>query len=100
MNEQVRVAMPGESGSGDEHFRACVDDAGDECESLADADVLYFARPVEAREVVAQLAAFPGCVICAGPARDGTMVIAVRGGVGSVPDIASIVHALLVRAAT
>jgi hypothetical protein len=79
-----------------EHLRACVDDADHTDEDLVCADVLYFARPVDASEVVAQLAAFPGCVICAGTAYDGTMLLAVRAGIGQTPNTASIVHALLV----
>jgi hypothetical protein len=88
VNEQVRIAL-----LRDVHLRACLDEAaGDD---PASADVLYFAKPVDARDVVAQLAAYPGCVVCAGTAHDGTLLLAVRGGIGSCPALASIMHALL-----
>ena len=88
MNEQVRIAL-----LRDVHLRACLDE--DEGDEPASADVLYFAKPVDARDVVAQLAAYPGCVVCAGTAYDGTLLLAVRGGIGSCPALASIMHALL-----
>jgi hypothetical protein len=76
-----------------EHVQVCVEDAvGDD---LARADVLYFTSPIDAHQVIAQMAAYPGCVICAGTAPDGTVLLAVRGGIGSCPAVASIVHALL-----
>jgi hypothetical protein len=88
MNDQVRVAL-----LHDVHLRVCLDEtAGDD---PASADVLYFAKPVDAHDVLAQLAAYPGCVVCAGTAYDGSLLLAVRGGIGSCPAIASIMHALL-----
>lgn len=98
MNEQVRIALPRRPDSQDEHLRACVDDAADSGD-LASADVLYFTGPTAADEVVAQLANYPGCVVCAGTADDGTVLLAVRGGIAgggaSCSSVASIVHALL-----
>jgi len=98
MNEQVRIVLLGGSSWRDEHIRACVDDAvnvGD----LARADVLYFASPIAADDVIAQLAVYPGCVICAGTTDDGIVLLAVRGGIdggiGPCPAVASIVHASL-----
>lgn len=88
MNEQVKVAL-----LRDVHLRVCLDEAADN--DPASADVLYFAKPVDAHDVLAQLAAYPGCVVCAGTAYDGTLLLAVRGGIGSCPALASIMHALL-----
>jgi hypothetical protein len=100
MSEPVKIALLRGPNSRDEHLRACVDDVDDVSE-LAHADVLYFAGPVAADDVIAKLAAYPGCVVCAGTAVDGTVLLAVRGGIacagGSYRTLASIVHALLVR---
>lgn len=99
MSEMVRIALKQEPATYDVHLRACVDDAADVAD-LAHADVLYFARTVSAEAVVGHLAAYPGSVVCAGSADDGTLLLAVRGrvaGLGmSCPMVASIVHALLV----
>jgi hypothetical protein len=99
MNEQVKIALLRRPPARDQHLRACVDALGDACE-LADADVLYFARPIAAPDVAAQLAAYPGCVVCAGTADDGTVLLAVRGDVaalsGPCSELASILHALVV----
>ena len=99
MSEMVRVALIQEPATHDAHLRACVDDAAD-ADDLAHADVLYFAHTVSADAVVDQLAGYPGSVVCAGSADDGTLLLAVRGGVTglglSCPMVASIVHALLV----
>jgi hypothetical protein len=80
----------------DSHLRVSLDDAADR--GLREhADVLYFTRPVSAEEVAAQLAIFPGCLVCAGAAADGSILIAVRGGGQTeiCPLMASTVHALL-----
>lgn len=101
MTERVRIALLNASESRDEHLRACLDDIEGNADDAdpARADVLYFTGPVAADEVVAQLAGYPGCVVCAGTADDGTVLLAVRpGAVGSVRScqaVASIVHALL-----
>jgi hypothetical protein len=85
----------------DVHLRACVDqgvdDDGGDRGIVDHADVLYFARTVSAEQVVAQLAAHPGCAVCAGPAADGGVLLAMRGGRSESlsPLIASVVHALL-----
>jgi hypothetical protein len=88
------------SGSGyevrDSHLRVSLDDAADR--NLREhADVLYFTRAVSAEEVAAQLAVYPGCLVCAGAAADGGILIAVRGAgqVEICPLMASTVHALL-----
>lgn len=99
MSELIRVALLSDAVSQDLHIRACVDDAGDGPD-LADADVLYFARRVAPDIVADRLAVYPGCVICAGEAQDGTLLLAVRagrgGGVGARAElVASLVHALL-----
>lgn len=105
MSDMVRIALKqGERPDVcDVHLRACVDQVDDVGE-LADADVLYFARAVDAGDVAGQLAVYPGCAVCAGPASDGTLVLAVRPGarpgrggekVEQVELVASIVHALL-----
>jgi len=99
MSEMVRIALKQEPVTYDVHLRACVDDA-DDVADLTHADVLYFARTVSADAVLGYLAAYPGSVVCAGSADDGTLLLAVRGGVVelgmSCPMVASIVHALLV----
>jgi hypothetical protein len=105
MSDMVRIGLrPGAGPDAcDVHLRACVDQVQD-ADELADADVLYFARAVEADDVVGQLAAYPGCAVCAGAAWDGTVLLAVRpglrpgGGGDRIERIglaASIVHALL-----
>ena len=105
MSEMIRIALGQGQGpdARDVHLRACVDRA-DGLGDLADADVLYFARDVDADEVIGQLAAYPGCVVCAGAAKDGTLLLAVRLGTGAgfseelserVGRMASILHALL-----
>jgi hypothetical protein len=99
MSELVRVALLRGAVSQDIHVRACVDDAGDGA-ALADADVLYFARTVGPEVVAERLAAYPGCVICAGETEDGTLLLAVRAGRGvgggdRAELVASVVHALL-----
>jgi hypothetical protein len=108
MSDMVRIALKqGERPDVcDVHLRACVDQVDDVGE-LADADVLYFARAVDAGDVAGQLAVYPGCAVCAGAASDGTLVLAVRPGarpgrggeqveqVEQVELVASIVHALL-----
>ncbi|HEX4788049.1 MAG TPA: hypothetical protein VH372_06270 [Actinospica sp.] len=102
----VSVAESGESGgfgeSGpspevqDTHLRVCLDDAADRA-LREHADVLYFTRAVSAGEVAEQLAAYPGCLVCAGSAADGSVVLVVRGAgpEGICPLLASAVHALL-----
>ena len=105
MSDLVRTALREEQrrDAYDVHLRACVDRAEDVGE-LADADVLYFARIVDADDVTGQLAAYPGCVVCAGAASDGTLLLAVRFGarpvsgreqVEKVELVASAVHAVL-----
>jgi hypothetical protein len=105
MSDMVRIGLrPGARPDVcDVHLRACVDQVDDVCE-LADADVLYFARAVEADDVVGQLAMYPGCAVCAGAAWDGTVLLAVRPGLGAggggegderIGLVASIMHALL-----
>ena len=101
MTERVRIALLNAPESQDEHLRACLDDAEGKVEGVdpARADVLYFTSPVAAGEVVAQLAGYPGCVVCAGTAADGTVLLAVRpglvGAIRSCQAVASILHALL-----
>lgn len=105
MSDMVRIGLRSEAGPDecDVHLRACVDQAED-ADELAAADVLYFAGAIEADDVVGQLAAYPGCAVCAGAAWDGTVLLAVRpglrpGGGGErierIGLVASIVHALL-----
>jgi hypothetical protein len=101
MSDLVHVTLPSldavvRPADADIHLRVCLDDAAATA-LRAHADVLYFARIVPAEVVAAQLAAFPGCLVCAGPAADGTVVLAVRGGrwEGISPLLASAVHALL-----
>jgi hypothetical protein len=100
MSQQMRIALSRAPGSMDEHLRACVDDT-DDVDDLARADVLYFTNPIAADDAIVQLAAYPGCVICAGTTDDGVVLIAVRGGIagrGSLcAAVASIVHAVLVQ---
>ena len=100
MSELINLALSTScyDEGGDVHVRACVEDAVD----LADADVLYFARPTTPDAVAAQLDDYPGCVVCAGSAGDGTLLIAVRGGglvgrryAAHVSSVASVLHALL-----
>lgn len=89
MSERVDVTAAATDGIlraqlSDGHLRVCLDD-----EDVADgaaggalrehADVLYFRRVVSAEEVAAQLAVFPGCLVCAGPGEGGSVVLAVRG---------------------
>lgn len=101
MTERVRIALLNAPESRDEHLRVCLDDAEAAVDDLdpARADVLYFLSPVAAGEVVAQLAGYPGCVVCAGTVEDGTVLLAVRpGAVGAIRScqaVASVVHALL-----
>jgi hypothetical protein len=92
MSELVRVTLSRGVASPDVHLRACVDDVADEGD-LAAADVLYFARPVGADVVAAQLIQFPGCVVCAGRTEDGALLLAVREW--RIGRVASLVHALL-----
>jgi hypothetical protein len=89
MSELVRASR-------DVHLRVCLDESADRA-LREHADVLYFSRPVSAAEVAAQLAAFPGSLVCAGPTADGSVVLAVRGGLreNKCPSIASAVHTLL-----
>ena len=98
MSDQVRIALSNGPVSLDMHLRACVDDVVD-ADELAHADVLYFARLVQASDVAAQLAVYPGSVVCAGSADDGTLLFAVRRGAArltlSCAVVASVVHALL-----
>lgn len=96
MSELVRIELRQGTETRDVHLRACLDRASD-IGDLVDADVLYFARNVSALDVVGRLAAYPGCVVCAGPTQDGTMLLAVRAGnLGEqVELVASIMHALL-----
>jgi hypothetical protein len=108
MSELIRVSLSRDPASRDVHLRACVDAAADEG-YLAAADVLHFMRPVSPDVVAAQLARYPGCVVCAGQTGDGTVLLAVRQarvgancGAGADSDgglraelVASLVHALL-----
>ena len=98
MSDLIRVSSSQDPGPDDVHMRACVDAAGDGADP-AIADVLFFARPTTPTLVTAQLEIYPGCVVCAGAAQDGTLLLAIRGerGRGCVPVVASAVHALLVR---
>jgi len=101
VTERVRIALPTALESRDEHLRVCLDAAERNLEDTdpARADVLYFMSPVTASDVVAQLAGYPGCVVCAGMTDDGTVLLAVRPGiegtVRSCQAVASLVHALL-----
>ena len=84
----------------DVHVRARLAGVDRADDGLEHADVLYFAQIVSADDVAAQRAAHPGCAVCAGPAADGGIVLAVRGGSlgrshGKSPLVASVVHALL-----
>ncbi len=92
MSELIRVTLSRGVVSQDVHLRACVDDVADEGD-LGAADVLCFARPVGADVVAAQLAQFPGCVVCAGRTEDGALLLAVRER--RIERVASLVHALL-----
>jgi hypothetical protein len=108
MSEMIRVSLSRDPALRDVHLRACADAAADEGD-LAAADVLHFMRRVSPDAVAAQLAQYPGCVVCAGQAEDGTLLLAVRqgrggadGGAGAdsgggirVELVASLVHALL-----
>lgn len=96
MSELIQVTLAPVAEVRDVHVRACVDDTDDGAE-LARADVLYFAQTVTESQLAAQLAAYPGCMICAGVATHGTLIFAVRGaqGVDGVSRVASVIHALL-----
>lgn len=96
MSELIQVTLSPVAGVRDVHVRACVDGTDDSGE-LARADVLYFARPVTESQLAAQLAAYPGCMICAGVAAHGTLIFAVRSAQGGdgVSRVASVIHALL-----
>jgi hypothetical protein len=101
MSELIHLSPLQAPEDDDVHVRACVDaesERRDSHDDLAIADVLFFARPTPPALVAAQLDVYPGCLVCAGVAEDGTLVLAVRGGPhsGRAPLVASAVHALLV----
>jgi hypothetical protein len=101
VTERVSIALLTAAESRDEHLRVCLDGSETDRDDIdpARADVLYFRSPVAADAVVAQLAGYPGCVVCAGTALDGTVLLAVRpgavGAIRSCQSVASLVHALL-----
>jgi hypothetical protein len=100
MSELIRVSPPQDLGADDVHVRACVDAERDNGDGeLAIADVLFFARPTTPALVMTQLDVYPGCLVCAGVAENGMLVLAVRGAwTGErAPLAASAVHALVVR---
>lgn len=86
MSEIVCVRLASAAGmrtvAEDLHLRACLSRPEDG-RSWPSADVLHFARPVDAQALCAGLDEYPGCVVCVAPMLDGRVALAVRAQQGS-----------------